>query len=145
MSNRSALSDSATCWGVVFAAVHVYWALAGADAVGVEGPRGIGASIYIGFIALLGLAAAITAFGIGHPSRVPLERSVLRTLARAAGIVLLAGVAIGVARWIAAGAIGADEVSDVAITAYFAIGGALFVSLGWPDRHLGLSRRQDAG
>jgi hypothetical protein len=117
-------------WGIVFAGFHIYWAAGGATAHDPSG-QGLADSLYIGFIALLGLAGAAVAYGLYQPWGTRIGRRRLRTLARLGGILLLLGVAVGVGRWIAEGSIGDDGADGVVITAYFLLGGVLFSALGW--------------
>jgi hypothetical protein len=117
-------------WGIVFAGFHFYWAAGGTTAHDPSG-QGFADSLYIGFIALLGLAGAAVALGLYQPWGARIGRSRLRALARLGGILLLLGVAVGVGRWIAKGSIGDDGADGVVITAYFLLGGVLFSALGW--------------
>lgn len=129
------LSALATAWGVVFAVVHVYWA-AGGGAVGGGGggDPSLGESIYIAVVALLGLLAAAVARSFARPWSARVGRRGLRALAGSAGFSLLAGVAVGIGRWIADGSRGGDGPGGVAITAYFLVGGILFAALAWRGR-----------
>lgn len=118
-------------WGVVFAVVHFYWAAGGsAGGQGGAGP-GLAASLYIAFIAMLGLLGAVVAHGLSQPGGERRQRRRLVLLARAGGALLLAGVAVGVAQWIVTASIDAGGADGVVITAYFLIGGLLFSTLGW--------------
>jgi len=101
------MSKITIAWSLVFALVHFYWA-ATAD--------GLGAQLYIAFIAVIGLASAVVAHR--HHTR----------LAKLGGAALLLGVAVGTARWIAGDELGAG---GIVITLYFLIGGVLFSLLGW--------------
>jgi hypothetical protein len=124
------LGAATAVWGIVFAAVHVYWA---ADGTIGQDPTGYGLfdSLYIGFIALIGLASSAVALGLSRPFGARVGRNRLRLLARVGGTMLSLGVVIGVAGWIAQASIGDDGLSGVVITAYFLLGGVLFVALGW--------------
>ena len=79
----------------------------------------VGAQLYIGCIAVIGLAAAVVA----HRNHV--------RLARIGGAALLVGVAAGTMRWLADGSLGDDGAGGVVITLYFLLGGVLFTVLGW--------------
>jgi hypothetical protein len=116
-------------WGIVFAGFHFYWAAGGGAAY--EGTPSLGESLYIAFIAVLGLAGAAVAHGLYQPWGTRVGGRALRMLARFGGIILLLGVAFGVGRWIADGSLGDDGANGVAITAYFLLGGLLFSALGW--------------
>jgi hypothetical protein len=116
-------------WGIVFAGFHFYWAAGGGAAY--EGTPSLGESLYIAFIAVLGLAGAAVAHGLYQPWGTRVGRRALRRLARFGGVILLLGVAFGVGRWIADGSLGDDGASGVAITGYFLLGGLLFSALGW--------------
>jgi hypothetical protein len=116
-------------WGIVFAGFHFYWAAGGGAAY--EGTPSLGESLYIAFIAVLGLAGAAVAHGLYQPWGTRVGRRALRRLARFGGVILLLGVAFGVGRWIADGSLGDDGANGVAITAYFLLGGLLFSALGW--------------
>jgi hypothetical protein len=117
-------------WGIVFAAFHFYWAAGGALAHDPGGQR-LADSLYIGFIALLGLAGAAVAHGLYQSWGARVGRQRLRLLARLGGVLLILGVVVGVGRWIADGSLGDDGADGVVITAYFLVGGALFLALGW--------------
>jgi hypothetical protein len=116
-------------WGIVFAGFHFYWAAGGGAAY--EGTPSLGESLYIAFIAVLGLAGAAVAYGLYQPWGTRVGGRALRMLARFGGVILLLGVAFGVGRWIADGSLGDDGANGVAITAYFLLGGLLFSALGW--------------
>jgi hypothetical protein len=116
-------------WGIVFAGFHFYWAAGGGAAY--EGTPSLGESLYIAFIAVLGLAGAAVAHGLYQPWGTRVGGRALRMLARFGGVILLLGVAFGVGRWIADGSLGDDGANGVAITAYFLLGGLLFSALGW--------------
>jgi hypothetical protein len=133
-SRYRSLSVAATVWGIVFAVVHFYWAAGGDGAIGSGGDSGLGASLYIGFIAVLGLLSAGVARGLSEPwgARVGWRR--LRALARSGSIALAIGVAVGAGRWLADGSLGDDGAGGVVITAYFLLGAALFAALGWLPR-----------
>lgn len=94
-----------------------------------EPATSVDASLYIAFIALLGLAGAGVAHGLSRPGSARVGQRRLRLLARAGATLLLLGVGIGVGRWIAAGGIGDDGAAGVVITGYFLLGGALFAAL----------------
>lgn len=117
-------------WGIVFAGFHFYWATGGTLAHDPSG-QGLTDSLYIGFIALLGLTGAGVAHGLYRPWGAGVGRHRLRLLARLGGTLLILGVAVGVGRWIADGSLGPDGADGVAITAYFLLGGVLFSALGW--------------
>jgi hypothetical protein len=117
-------------WGVVFAVVHFYWAAGGRKAID-EGTLTLAESLYIGFIAVLGLVGTTVALGLYQGWGARIGRGRLRLLARLGGVALLLGVTFGVGRWIAAGSLGDDGVEGVVITAYFLVGGLLFSALGW--------------
>jgi hypothetical protein len=125
-------------WGIAFAAVHVYWAAGGTIAYDSNGQSGFD-SLYIGFVALIGLASAAIALGLCQAWGIRVGRNRLRLLARAGGTLLGLGVALGVGRWVVQASIGDDGADGVAITAYFLVGSVLFSALGW----LGLSPRCD--
>jgi hypothetical protein len=117
-------------WGIVFAAFHFYWA-AGGTLAHDPGGQSLADSLYIGFIAVLGLAGTAVAHGLYQPWGAHIGRDRLRLLARIGGTLLALGVAAGVGRWIADGSLGDDGADGVVITAYFLVGGALFLALGW--------------
>ena len=117
-------------WGVVFAAVHFYWA-AGGTALGNGGATDAADQAYIWFIAAVGLLGAAVGYGFVHDWDARLGRHRLTLLARAGGAALVLGVLIGVGRWLGDGGVGDDGVSGVVITAYFLLGGVLFSTLGW--------------
>jgi hypothetical protein len=73
----------------------------------------------------------VVAHGLAPGSRSRLGRTSLIRLARVGGSVLLAGVVLGVGRWLADGSLDGDGASGVITTAYFLLGGALFSVLGW--------------
>ena len=123
------LARLTVAWGVIFAAVHFYWA-AGGDALG-QGGANAAQRAYIAFIAALGLVGAAVGHGFAHDWGARLGRHRLELLARAAGGALLFGVLIGVGTWVGAGGLGDDGVPGVVITAYFLVGGMLFSALGW--------------
>ena len=124
------LAAVTAAWGVVFAGFHFYWAAGGS--VGIEGDApSLAASLYIAFIAVLGLVGAAVAYGLEKGWGARSGRRRLRMLARLGGLVLLLGVAVGVGPWIAAGSLGDDGAAAVVITAYFLLGGLLFSTLGW--------------
>jgi hypothetical protein len=117
-------------WGIVFAGFHFYWAAGGAAGMNEASPT-LGESLYIAFIAVLGLAGAAVAYGLYRPWGAHIGRRPLRLLARFGGLILLLGVAFGAGRWIADGSLGDDGAAGVVITAYFFLGGLLFSALGW--------------
>jgi hypothetical protein len=129
MSTRR-LGALTAVWGIVFAGFHFYWA-AGGTLAHDPGGQSLADSLYIGFIALLGLAGAAVAHGLYRSSGARIGRRCLRTLARLGGTLLVLGVAVGVGRWITDGSLGDDGADGVAITAYFLLGGVLFSALGW--------------
>jgi hypothetical protein len=133
-SRYRSLSVAATVWGIVFAAVHFYWAAGGDGAIGTGGDSSLGASLYIAFIAALGLLSAGVARGLGEHWGARVGRRRLRALARSGSIALAIGVAVGAGRWIADGSLGDDGAGGVVITAYFLLGAALFAALGWLPR-----------
>jgi hypothetical protein len=133
--HRSAISTRrlgavTALWGVVFAGFHFYWA-AGGTLAHDPGGQSLGDSLYVGFIALLGLAGAAVAHGLSQSWGVRIGRYRLRLLARVGGTLLILGVAVGVGRWITDGSLGDDGADGVVITAYFLLGGLLFSALGW--------------
>src|SRR5262245_12291096 len=111
------LGSITAIWGIVFAGFHFYWAAGGGAAY--EGDPSLGESLYIAFIAVVGLAGAAVAHGLYQPWGNRPGRRPLRMLARFGGVILLLGVAVGVGGWIAAGSLGDDGASGVVITAYF--------------------------
>jgi hypothetical protein len=117
-------------WGVIFAAVHAYWAAGGAAGMNGDPADTLGAQIYIAFIAALGLAGAAVGGALGRGSR----RRILIMLARIGGAVLLLGVVGGAGRWLADWSLHGDGVQGIVITLYFLIGGLLFSALGWRGR-----------
>jgi hypothetical protein len=123
-------STITAAWGLVFAVVHVYWA-AGGDAGMRDDVSSPGAALYVGFVAVLGLVGAAVAYGLDRPWGAKVGSRRLRVLARAGGVALLLGVAVGVGRWAADGSLGDDGAAGVVITAYFLLGAALFAALGW--------------
>jgi len=129
-------SQATITWGIIFTVVHVYWAFGGGDGLNESGDASLGASLYIGFIALLGLIGTIVAYGLSQPAGDDALQRRLHLLARTGGIALLLGVVVGVSNWIADGSIGDDGIAGIVITAYFLVGGALYTLLGWSDRGL---------
>jgi hypothetical protein len=117
-------------WGLVFAGFHFYWAAGGGVGID-EGQQTAAESLYIAFIALLGLLGAAVARGVYRPWGGRIGRDRLRLVARSGGVVLLLGVTVGVGRWIAAGSLGDDGGAGVVITLYFLLGALLFSALGW--------------
>lgn len=124
------LARLTVAWGVLFAAVHFYWA-AGGTALGNGGATDAAEQAYIAFIAAVGLVGAAVAHGFEHDWGARLGRQRLTLLARAGGAALLLGVLIGAGRWVGDGGLGDDGISGVVITAYFLLGGVLFSTLGW--------------
>ena len=110
------LSVVTAFWGIVFAGFHFYWAAGGSTAMD-ERALTLGESLYIAFIAVLGLAGAAVAHGLYQPWGARIGHRRLRTLAR----------------------LGDDGADGVVITAYFLLGGLLFSALGWHDRWSGRS------
>jgi hypothetical protein len=136
MSVRRSISISlvarvAVAWALVFAVVHFYWAAGGAAGMNGEPADTPAAQGYIAFIALLGLLGAAVAQGLVPGARGLLGRRRLIVLARAGGAALLAGVVIGVARWLADGSLDGDGAFGVITTVYFLAGGVLFSVVGW--------------
>ena len=119
------LSRLTIAWAVLFAIVHFYWAAGGSAGMNGEPAEELGAQLYIGVIALVGLASGVIAYGL---SRDPGRRLLVR-LARLGGAALLLGVAVGTARWIADAGLGGDGAAGVVTTLYFLVGGALFLTL----------------
>jgi len=113
----------ASLWALVFAAVHAYWAAGGATGMNGDPADTPATQGYIAFITLLGLGGAAVAHGLAQS-----RRRALVLLARAGGLALLAGVAVGSARWIADGSLGDDGTGGVVLTAYFLLGGLLFLA-----------------
>ena len=116
-------------WGVVFAVVHAYWAVGGEAWMNGDAADTPAAQIYIGFIAVLGLAGAAVAHGLAHGWGARLGRRKLILLARAGAIALALGVAMGTGRWIAEGGLDGDGAAGVITTLYFLLGAALFATL----------------
>ncbi len=106
-------------WSLLFAIVHFYWAAGGPIGMNGDPADELGVQLYIGVIAVIGLAAAVVA----HRDHV--------RLARIGGAALLVGVAAGTMRWLTDGGVGDDGASGVVITLYFLLGGVLFTVLGW--------------
>lgn len=117
-------------WAVLFAIVHGYWAAGGTAGMNGEPADELGAQLYIGVIALIGLAGAGVAYGLW---RGPCRRSLVR-IARLGGAALLLGVVVGTARWIADGSLDGDGAAGVITTLYFLAGGALFMRLSQTTR-----------
>jgi hypothetical protein len=133
--HRSAISTrrlgaAAAVWGIVFAGFHFYWAAGGTLAHDPSG-QSLADSLYITFIALLGLAGAAVALGTHQHWGIRIGYPRLRRLARLGGVLLILGVVVGVGRWIMDGSLGDDGAEGVVITVYFLLGGMLFSSLGW--------------
>jgi hypothetical protein len=125
----STLGAATVAWGVLFAGFHFYWAAGGGAAVD-ESASTHAESLYIAFVATLGLAGAAVAHGLYRPWGARIGRRRLRLAALLGGLVLLVGVGVGVGRWIAAGSLEGDGAAGIVITAYFLLGGALFTALG---------------
>jgi hypothetical protein len=115
------LAHLTAAWGIVFAVIHAYWAAGGGAGMHGEPADTVGAQVYIGLIALIGLlGAGVARAAVDHP------HPVFTCLARLGGVVLLLGVAIGVGRWLSQWSLGGDGAAGVAITLYFLLGGILF-------------------
>jgi hypothetical protein len=125
-TNLIHLGRATVAWALLFAVIHVYWAAGGGAGMNGDSADTASAQGYIAFIAALGVAGAAVARGV---IRAP--RRTLVMLARAGGVVLFAGVVVGVGRWIADGGLNGDGAAGVVITAYFLLGGVLFSALGW--------------
>lgn len=132
MSFRS-VGALAALWGIVFSGFHFYWA-AGGELAHDASTQSLGESVYIAFIAVVGLAGTAVAVGLYEPRGGLIAWRRLTRLARAGGLALLLGVVVGVARWVADGSLGDDGAAEVVITAYFFVGGLLYSRLGWPGR-----------
>jgi hypothetical protein len=127
---KLSLGRVTTVWGVLFAIVHTYWAAGGAAGMDGEPADTLGAQLYIGFIAVLGLAGAAVAHGLDRDAC----RRALILLARGGGVVLLLGVLFGTLRWVGDGE--TDGAGGFVITLYFLLGGMLFSMLGWFGRRV---------
>jgi hypothetical protein len=129
--NLTRVAHITAAWGVLFAVVHLYWAAGGEAGMNGEPADTPAAQGYIAFIALLGFAGAAVGHGFagGRGAR-PRHRTLL-LLARAGGLVLLLGVAVGTRRWLVDGSVEADGTAGIVITLYFLLGGLLFSTLGW--------------
>jgi hypothetical protein len=115
------LARVTAAWGILFAVVHVYWAAGGEAGMHGKPADTLGAQLYIGMIALLGLTGAgVARAAVDHP------HPAFTRLARAGGVALLLGVAIGTGRWLSQWSLEGDGAADVAITLYFLLGGVLF-------------------
>jgi hypothetical protein len=125
------LGHITVAWGVIFAVVHAYWAAGGAAGTDGDPADTAPVQIYIAFIAALGLVGAGVADALVHERTGRPGRRALSLLARAAGVALLAGVAVGVGRWLIQGGLADDGATGIAITLYFLVGGLLFSALGW--------------
>ena len=101
--------------------------------------RTAGAQGYIAFITAIGLLGAVVAHGLVPGSRGLLGHRRLVLLARAGGAALLAGVAVGVSRWLVDGSLNGDGAAGIITTSYFLLGGLLFSRLGWADHARSLS------
>ncbi len=131
------LAHLTAAWGVLFALVHAYWAAGGPIGMNGDPADTLGVQLYIGFIALIGLASAGVALGL---ARRP-HRTLVR-LARIGGAALLLGVAVGVGRWWVNWSLEGDGAGGVITTLYFLLGGILFLALARSDR--GHARRERA-
>jgi hypothetical protein len=123
------LGAATVAWGIVFAGFHFYWAAGGGVGMD-EGSATLAESLYIAFVAVLGLVGAAVAHGLYQPWGARIGRRRLRLTALLGGLALLLGVVIGVGRWLAAGSLEGDGAAGIVITAYFLLGGALFTGLG---------------
>jgi hypothetical protein len=122
-SNPNTLTARLTVsWALVFAGVHAYWAAGGTAGMNGDPADTPAAQAYIAFIALLGLLGAAVARGLVPGAR---------RLARVGGVALLAGVVVGVGRWLVDGSLDGDGAAGVATTVYFLLGGVLFAVVGW--------------
>ncbi|MFN8112616.1 MAG: hypothetical protein U0R51_05395 [Solirubrobacterales bacterium] len=128
--NLHRISVLTVAWGSIFAAVHAYWALGG-DAALNETADSVAASLYIGFVALLGVAGAAVARGLDRPWGERFGIARLRLTARTGGAMLATGVVIGTVRWIVDGSLGDHAAAGIAITSYFLLGAILFLALGF--------------
>ena len=126
-------------WALVFAAVHAYWASGGAAGMNGEPADTAGAQGYIAFITVIGLLGAVVAHGLVPGTRGLLGHRRLVLLARAGGAALLAGVTVGVSRWLADASLNGDGAAGIITTIYFLLGGLLFSRLGWADHARSLS------
>jgi hypothetical protein len=138
---RRRVTTATIIWGIVFTIVHVYWAFGGGSGLSHDGNASLGASLYVGFIALLGLAGTVVAYSLERPMGASIGVRQLRLIARIGGIALLLGVVVGVGRWIAAGSLGDDGIAGIVITAYFFVGGIFYVLLGWSNQPLAVAAR----
>ena len=95
----------------------------------------LGAQLYIGFIAVLGLASA----GVARAAVDQARTARSTRLARLGGAALLLGVAIGAGRWLAQWSLEGDGAAGIATTLYFLFGGVLFTvsALGHRAQQLG--------
>jgi hypothetical protein len=118
------LAHLTAAWGLLFAAVHAYWAAGGAAGMNGDPADTFGAQLYIGVIALIGLASAGVALGLAQRPHRTLTR-----LARIGGTALLLGVAFGTARWCVNWSLEGDGAAGVVTTLYFLLGGVLFLTL----------------
>ncbi len=135
---RSALA--AVAWGLLFAAIHAYWAVGGT--VGLEGERVTGALLVIDLIAVpLCLLAAATAGAAVRPSLWPAPFWMLRAAAWAAGIVLGLRGLMGIAQT-ALGQAGDVPWAVVAADPFFLLGGLLFGTIA---RYYGHVARRSPG
>jgi hypothetical protein len=114
-------------WGVIFAAVHAYWAAGGETGTNGDPADTVGVQIYIAVIALLGLVGAAVARGLARNR----GRRLFILMARAGAAALLLGVVFGIGRWLADWSLDGDGATGIAITLYFLLGGLLFTAVGW--------------
>ena len=137
ISPHRRLAHLTAAWGVLFALVHAYWAGGGAAGMNGDPADTLGPQLYIGFIALIGLASAGVALGLAQrPDRT------LTRLARVGGAALLLGVAVGTGRWWVNWSLEGDGAAGVVTTLYFLLGGILFLALARSGR--GHARREHA-
>ena len=118
-------------WGVLFALVHAYWAAGGEAGMRGDAADTTGAQLYVAFIAVLGLVGAVVAGARVHGWG---ARRLVTLLTRASAAMLLAGVAVGVGRWLATWSLHGAGAPGLAITLYFLLGGLLFAALARPGR-----------
>jgi hypothetical protein len=124
-SSHRRLARLTGAWGLLFAVVHAYWAAGGTTGMNGDPADTLGAQLYIGVIALVGLASAGIALGLAHRP----HHATLTRLARAGGAALLLGVAFGTGRWAVNWSLDGDGAAGVVITLYFLLGGVLFLAL----------------
>lgn len=137
---RRTVGNATVLWGVIFAVVHFYWAAGGQAGFADKDAPSLGASLYIAFIATLGLVGAGVAHGLVHPWGTRVGRRALLRLARLASIALSLGVVVGVGSWLAAGSLEGDGLPGIVITAYFLLGGVLYALLGWSRQRASWAR-----